>query len=68
MADNTLRTRLAITQHHRACKGQKPKKKTGNCEENRSSVECGVILAIFIFGSCTNILFKNYPYYIASKR
>jgi len=28
----------------------KTKKKTGNCEENRSFVECGVILAIFVFG------------------
>ena len=27
----------------------KPKRKTGNCEENRSFVECGVILAIFLF-------------------
>lgn len=27
----------------------KNKKKTGNCEENRSFVECGVILAIFVF-------------------
>ena len=27
------------------------KKKTGNCEENRSSVECGVILAkVFVSG------------------
>ena len=29
---------------------RRARKKTGNCEENRSScVECGVILAIFLF-------------------
>ena len=42
----------------------KPQKKTGNCEENRSFIECGVILAkIFIFGSWIIFLFKNCPYY-----
>ena len=28
---------------------RRAKKKTGNCEENRSFVECGVILAKFLF-------------------
>lgn len=45
------------------------KKKTGNCEENRSFVECGVILAIFLcLVPCITFLFRNYPYYMPTKR
>ena len=40
---------FSSSEYHRFTSYYKTKKKTGNCEENRSSVECGVILEQCLF-------------------